>query len=107
MLISDTTVFDISDSNLAIKGSLTITAPNTGLEKWEVGTSQAITWTRNGASMGTVRLDYSKNGGVDGYAYPIATAVASGALTYSWTIPDAIGTQVRVKIACGKRRHHQ
>ena len=98
-LISDTAVYDISDSNFSIKGSLTITSPNAGTERWGVSTAQPITWTRNGASMGTVKLEYSKNAGLDGYPYAIAAAIASGALTYSWTIPDAIGNQIRVKIS--------
>ncbi|MDD5477084.1 MAG: hypothetical protein PHG87_02590, partial [Candidatus Omnitrophica bacterium] len=96
-LVSDSTVYSTSTSNFSIKGSLTITSPS-GVEKWGVGTSQPITWIRNGASLGNVRLDYSKNGGLDAYPYAITALVDSAALTYPWTIPDAIGNQVKIKI---------
>jgi hypothetical protein len=97
LLVSDPTVYDMSDANFSIKGNLVITAPNGG-EIWEVDTYQNITWERLGASLGTVSLDYSINSGADGYPYSIATLVDSGALSYSWLIPDAIGNLVRVKI---------
>lgn len=97
LLVSDSTVFDISDGDFSIKGNLVITAPNGG-EIWEVETYQSITWDRLGASLGTVSLYYSVNSGADGYPYLIASGVDSGALSYSWFIPDAIGNLVRVKI---------
>ncbi|MDD5466037.1 MAG: Ser-Thr-rich GPI-anchored membrane family protein, partial [Candidatus Omnitrophica bacterium] len=96
-LVSDSAVYSTSTSNFSIKGSLSITSPS-GAEKWGVGTSQPITWTRNGASLGNVKLDYSSNGGLDGYPYVITASVDSGAFTYPWTIPDAIGNQVKIKI---------
>ncbi|RLF26419.1 MAG: hypothetical protein DRN05_07065, partial [Thermoplasmata archaeon] len=92
-----TDVSDESDSTFEIKGVLDLTAPNGG-ETWYVGTSENITWTKQG-TLGNVELRYSTDGGS---TYPaintIATGVAASDLSYSWTIPDAIGTQLRVKI---------
>jgi hypothetical protein len=44
-----------------------------------------------------VKLEYSTNGGAN-YLNTIANSVDASLLTYAWTIPDAIGTQLRVKI---------
>ncbi len=94
-LLSDATTFAESP-NFIIKGSLNLTAP-TAASVWAVGSSQNITWTRNGASMGNAKIEYSTDGGAT-YPGMITASVATSALTQAWTIPDAIGSQVRVKI---------
>jgi len=45
---ADTTVYDISDTNFKIVGSLTLIQPNGG-ELWGVDTSQKITWEVTGS----------------------------------------------------------
>ena len=92
-LVSDLDgVFDVSDANFSIKGSLSLTAPNGG-ETFNVGGSTSITWTKNG-SIGNVELRYSTDGGATfPPANTIATRVVPTASPYSWTIPDAIGGQ--------------
>src|SRR5205823_6085161 len=92
---SDTTVSDTSDANFAIKGSLTVTAPNGG-EKWGVSTVQTITWTKTG-SIANVKLEYSRNGTFSDTVV-IAASTPAGALTYAWTVPDALSTTVKVRI---------
>ena len=96
LLLSDpSNVFDESNANFTIKGKLLLNAPN-GAETWEVGTSQNITWTRTG-SIANAELRYSTDGGTTYPAIIIAsTAAATGA--YAWTIPDAIGTALKVKV---------
>jgi len=92
---SDSTVFDESNGNFNIRGSVTVTSPN-GTEVWVVGDSQNITWTRTG-SFSNVELRYSTNSGST-YPNVITASTAAGALSYDWTIPDAISSTVRVKI---------
>src|SRR5207245_1348016 len=60
-LNADATVTDDSNATLAIKGSLTLTAPNTG-EIWIAGSTQNITWTKTG-TIANVKLEYSTDGG--------------------------------------------
>src|SRR5205807_3465852 len=78
-----------------IAGSLTLTAPKGG-EKWGVSTAQNITWTKTG-SIANVKLEYSRNGTFSD-AVVIAASTPAGALTYAWTIPDALSTTVKVRI---------
>ena len=95
--VSDSTVFDASNANFSIKGSLTVTSPN-GAETWVVGATNNITWTKFGA-IANVELRYSTDGGV---TYPVGNVIIASTpavnLSYSWTIPDAISTQLKVKI---------
>src|SRR5437870_5470008 len=94
-LISDTSVNDASDGNFSIKGTLTVTAPNGG-ETWIVGESRNITWTKTGA-ITNVKLEYSTDGGTTFPNLIVAsTPAASG--SYAWTVPDAIGAAVRVRV---------
>jgi hypothetical protein len=91
--VTDSSAYDASDNNFKIRGDLTITAPN-GAEKWSVGTSQVITWSRVG-SIASVKLEYSDNGGTT--YVPIVDSVSNTG-SYSWTVPDAITTQAMVRI---------
>src|SRR5437899_222880 len=92
---ADATLVDTSDANFKIVGSLTLTAPNGG-EKWGVSTVQNITWTKTG-SIANVKLEYSGNGTFSD-AVVIAASTPAGALTYAWTVPDALSTTVKVRI---------
>jgi DNA-binding transcriptional MerR regulator len=87
---------DVSDAVFKIHGLLVVTSPNGG-EEWSVGSARSITWTRTG-SIANVRLTYSTNGGTT-YPYLIADPVTAGSLMYNWTVPDAISTNVKVKIS--------
>ena len=91
---ADATVVDVSNANFTIRGALTLTVPNGG-ENWVVGTSQNITWTKAGA-IPNVILEYSVNGGL---AYPNTIVASTTGTTYAWAIPNAIGTQLRVKVS--------
>src|SRR3989449_971976 len=92
--VNDSTVFDDSDANFKIQGALTVTSPNGG-EKWTVGSSRAITWTRTG-SIANVMREYSK----DNFATrTVITASTPNTGTYSWIIPDAISVTVKVRVS--------
>ena len=92
---SDADAFDTSTANFKIRAGFTLVSPNGG-EAWAVGTAQNITWTTYG-TISNIKLEYSTDSGT---TYPnviVASAANSG--TYSWTIPDAITTAVRVRIS--------
>ena len=89
-----------------IKRQLTLVSPTHGMGAGESYTSQTpwnIQWTYKGeTSWGTVKLEYSTNGGID-WTGTIATGVSKGSGgtgSYSATnIPaGAIGTQTRVRV---------
>src|SRR5207253_2434699 len=73
---SDATVSDSSDANFAIKGSLTLTAPNGG-EVWAVGASKSITWTKAG-TLATVKLEYSTDNFATASVITASTDAAAG-----------------------------
>jgi len=88
------TRFDVSDSAFKIRGRITVGAPNNG-EVWPVGSSQLISWTKDG-TFGNVDLLYSTNGGS---TFPNTIATNVTGTTYTWNpIPDQIGNTVRVRI---------
>src|SRR5439155_4224685 len=91
---ADATVTDDSNAAFAIKGSLTLTAPNTG-EVWVVGSSQNITWTKTG-TINNVKLEYS----TDNFVTPVTIVPSTGAAlgTYSWLVPDLASTNVKVRV---------
>ena len=77
-----------------IMGSFSITSPNAG-EVWVVAQTRNITWTTVG-SISNVNLAYSMDGGS---TYPNTVALnAPNTGSYSWTIPDSIGTTLRMQI---------
>ena len=93
--VSDATVLDASNANFKIAGSFALTAPN-GAEKWPIGSSQAVTWTKTG-SIANAKLEYSTDGGTT-YPNIIIATIPGGTLSYSWTIPDNPSATCRVKI---------
>lgn len=93
---AEATIYDVSDSNFTIAANprLTITSPN-GAESLEVGKVYSIIWDKTGRLYNTVDLYYSINGG--GSWIEISLAEPNSG-TYTWSVPDAIGAQVKVKI---------
>jgi hypothetical protein len=101
--LGDATVNDASNADFTVKGSLTLTAPNGG-QTWIVGASQNITWNKTG-TIANVKLDYSTDGGS---SYPNVIVASTpgesdppsgaGNGQYAWTIPDAIGANLKVKV---------
>ncbi|MFN8587026.1 MAG: FlgD immunoglobulin-like domain containing protein [Candidatus Eisenbacteria bacterium] len=77
--------------------SVTLMSPAGG-EAWKAGSSHAITWTATD-DVGVVAVDlaYSTDGGVN-YSNSIATGLANTG-TYTWAVPNAPGTTVRVRVS--------
>jgi len=74
--------------------SISITSP-VGGEKWDVGFPYNITWTSSGVT--NVKIEFSKNNG-----YTWSTIIASDSASlgqYTWTIPDSISTQCKIRIS--------
>ncbi|MFH1698793.1 MAG: hypothetical protein ABH882_07025 [Candidatus Omnitrophota bacterium] len=91
---ADSTVFDTSTNNFIIRGGFVVNSPNGG-EAWAVNSTHDINWTTYG-SISYVRLDYSTNNGT---GWTLITTNTSNINRYSWTIPDAISTNCRVKVS--------
>jgi len=75
---------------------LQVLSPNGG-ETWTVGEPRTIAWTVAGA-ISEVKLDYSSDGGAS-FSHPIADHAPAVFGSYSWIVPNAPGTAVRVRIS--------
>ncbi len=91
---------DESGADFTIAG-ITVTAPNSGSEVWDVGSSENITWTSTGVT--NVRIELSRDGNwVNGDGSDVDEIVAStpaAAGSYPWpsvTGPDSTNCLVRV-----------
>ena len=75
---------------------MTVTAPNTPVS-WNVGTSQAITFTHNLGTGQAVNIDISRDGG--GSWTPITTVTTASATSgsFSWTVSGPTTTQGRIR----------
>jgi len=92
---ADSTVFDISNADFTIKGSLAVTSPN-GAEAWMVGSTRILLGAKTG-SIANIKIEYSTNSGTT-YPNTITASAAASSLNYPWTIPDSIGNQLKIKI---------
>ena len=93
--LTDPTVYDTSDADFAIEGALEVIRPAAG-QVLRVGTTAEISWARTG-SIGTVKIDYSADGGKT-FPYRIVSGIDADRLTYVWRVPDAISDRIKIKI---------
>ncbi|MFH1227085.1 MAG: hypothetical protein V1701_04165, partial [Planctomycetota bacterium] len=90
--------YDVSDAGFRIRGWFSVTKPNADYKNFKVGRDNQIEWTAFG-TMNTVILEYSKDNFVsDVNTISIAVANNKGANTYTWSAPDDITPDDRVKI---------
>ena len=78
--------------------SVAITSPISS-STWQVGTTQNITWTASIISGDEEIEDFTLllfSG--SSQSLSIATGINASTRSYSWTIPNTVGTQMRVKI---------
>ncbi|HNX81284.1 MAG TPA: hypothetical protein PKL77_03975, partial [Candidatus Omnitrophota bacterium] len=94
-----TIVFDSSNSVFEIKGSIFINQPNDAgiVLTYDNQSATNITWDRYGG-IANVKIKYSLNGGTS-YPYTIINSTPGGNSPFSWTIPDAIGSTLKVNIS--------
>jgi hypothetical protein len=75
--------FDVGNATFSITSeSLTLVSPNGG-EFWSAGSQQIISWSST-ASITTIRLEYSINGGV---SWTTIVGAASNIGSYNWVVP--------------------
>jgi len=86
---------DMSDRNFTIKNisPLVINIPN-GNEAWEPGSQHEISWTPENPN-GTVKLEYSENGGS---TWQIIANNTTDDGCYTWTVPMVNTFMARVKV---------
>ncbi len=85
----------IDDIHLVFaENNLTLTAPNGG-ENWQAGSTQMVTWTKNG-SFSMFNLRYSVNGGTDWLA--LKDSISGNETSCAWLIPDTPSEQCLVRI---------
>src|SRR5207253_3098720 len=93
--VTDPEAKDLSDATFKITSLMTLLSPNGG-EKWNVASTQPITWTATG-TVPNVKLEYSK----DNFVADVRVITASAANTgsYNWIVPDDPTTTARVRVS--------
>lgn len=74
--------------------SIRLTSPNGG-EDWKAGTQQSITW--NSTSITNIKIEYTTDGGASWFA-PIASSASASIGSYTWTVPNRVSQQCKIKI---------
>lgn len=74
--------------------SITVKSPNGG-EKWNVGSTYAVTWSSTGA-VGNVKIEYSIDSGSK-WSTIVASTKNTG--SYNWAVPNAPSTKCKVKVS--------
>jgi hypothetical protein len=100
----------------AVSNKFSITAPfaaiaqPSGGEEWIAGTEHNIIWSETGVLGKDIRISYSINGGVtypyvifenptkDNTIYANNITIIGGSLSYTWTVPNTVSSQCRIKI---------
>ena len=96
---SDGVAFDDSNNNFKIISDFMVNTPNGG-ETFVIGDTIPITWTNKG-TVANVQLLYSTGGAAFTNPVEIQASLANGTgfgTTYNWTVADAVGTTVRIKV---------
>ena len=95
--VDNSTTNDVSDNAFTISSatpaSITVTYPNGG-ESWRSGSTQNITWTSSGVT--NVKIEYTTDNSTSWSTIIESTSASLG--SYTWTIPNTLSTQCKVKI---------
>ena len=91
--------YGTSSGNFFIKGSLNLTSPTNAsiVMTYDGSSTYNIIWAKEGG-ISLVNLSYSTNGGTN-YNNIIGNNVSATASPYAWPIPNAIGSNLKVRIA--------
>ncbi|MBN1913177.1 MAG: hypothetical protein JW788_02130 [Candidatus Omnitrophica bacterium] len=98
----DPTVYNISAQEFKIVGGFVLLGPHGGTGVYyEVDGSTPITWELHGSvvQIPEAKLEYSRNGFLNESQTFAINTVDADDLSYSWTIPNAIGSAVKVRIS--------
>jgi DNA-binding beta-propeller fold protein YncE len=86
---SDSTYYDISDTDFSIVApSISVVTPNGG-EVWSAGTQYTLEWSYTGSPGSSVKIELLKGGAVNRTITGSTTIGSGGSGTYLWTIPSA------------------
>lgn len=99
--VDNSEVYDESDK-FNIKGKIALNSPDLDAPTWFVESIEQIKWTPTG-TFSYVKIEYSTDGGTTWEVPPIAATYANSASgvqgTYDWTIPDKIGSNLKVRVS--------
>ena len=92
--VTDPTVSDVSNTNLALGGgSIAVVAPNGG-ENWPIGSVQTIRWTSSGLT-GNVKIEVSRNGGA---SWTVVSGSTANDGLHPWTVKAPVSNQARIRV---------
>jgi hypothetical protein len=88
---------DTSDGPFSIVkpsvSDIKVTSPNGG-EEWEVGSTQAITWTSSG-DINSVMIEYSYD---SGHTWDTIVSSTGNSGTHDWQVPDTVSDKCLVRV---------
>jgi hypothetical protein len=95
---ADPAVGDTSNVNFTINGTVSMTAPTSGV-RWAIGTPRTITWNHTLGAGQVFDILLSTDGGTT-FPTTIASGVPGGATSgaYAWTVPGPVTTTARVRV---------
>ncbi|MBI4712254.1 MAG: hypothetical protein HY762_02965 [Planctomycetes bacterium] len=95
---ADSSSYDESDVSFKIRGDFAVLFPNAVIDTLRVGEATPVSWTTTG-NIQYVKLEYSTDGGTTWIDPPIESNLFPNPNTYIWTVPDAITTTARFRVA--------
>jgi hypothetical protein len=93
----DNQAYSATNAGYFTVGNIQVLTPNGG-EFIVGGISYEITWSATN-SIGSVRIEYSTDGGTTYTNIPGASAVPASDASYEWTVPNVATTQARIRIS--------
>ena len=91
-------VFDNSNNTFEVRGALNLTQPDAGgiLLTYDRGvTNYNVVWAKAGG-ISNVNISYATDG--VNFVNPIVNNLSATASPYAWPVPDAIGTNLKVRV---------
>jgi hypothetical protein len=78
--------------------TVTVTAPNGG-ESWEIGSTHEVTWADSDDNgIVSFKIECSLDGGATWLT--ITDWISGDPHTYSWTLPNQVSSQARIRVSC-------
>ena len=102
--VNEPSVNDASNNTFLIRGALSLTAPVSAGLGLLVNSAYNVTWSKSGiyAPTDTIKVEYSKNDAAYQALYNVlnqsANAVDASQGYFSWSVPDDLSSNIKVKI---------
>lgn len=78
-----------------VTGDIAVTAPNTGSERWAIGTTQQVKWTQTNV-VGNVDIVLSRDGGANFNEVLGTVPAASG--VFNWTVTAPVTSTAKIRV---------